>query len=923
MANLTAVIGADTSKFVSEIKSAQGMLEKFVKETESASSSAKDNVSATNEQISAYKRVITQLEKVGSGTMSTKQQQQALAEQIKELKVQWQNLSNEAKSGEFGKSIASTMSVATDELNRLKSQLSSIDTVKPTNSLKRDLRLTTDELVKLTAQYRALSAAERQSAQGKELAAKMDELRNKAGSLSDTIGDVQQEIKTMASDTPNLDVFNNALGIGADLLSTYSSLVAKLTGDEEALKDAIATIATVQSAANLMTKVANALQSSSVLMLKTRKIQEAATAAAIRIRTAAENKGTVATKAAKAAQAAFNLVAKANPYVLLATALLGAGAALIAFTKHTKKAKEEEEEHQKVLEKEKEQFDSFAESVGNAGGNLITKYALLTAEYKRLTTEHEKITWVKKNQKAFSDLGVSVNSVSDAENVFVRNTDAVVESIKKRALAAAKQNQLAELSAKLLEEQVRAETNFANRQVKAGDKVGGTSHNSATGNEYVDRSGNWVYTAKGAEEANKKIRKETYATVDAINAEINKLAADIAGSIDISTVFTTSSSNGGKTGSDAGVEVVAGSLAEANKKVAELKSKLENLNPSAENFSTIQKELEDWKKRQTELNELINGTKKEVKETDNEVSKLVSGSLNEADYFVKSISQQLANMSPNDDAFEETLQLLNEWKKKQNEITEAINGTNDALEDTKQAEAPIKSILETYDKFVGSASTVIGSINSIYDSFSSLSERLEEAKNGWESFMAVFEAGMSVLEGVANIIEVISTITEVLNTVKKAGISTTQQDTQATIANATAKGTEATANITDAATSGAASAAKAGESVSSIPYVGPILAVAAIASVMAAIVGMIASAKSFATGGIIDGKTSVGDYNIARVNGGEMILNGTQQKRLFNLLDGSDSMTSAGAGAGQVEFKIRGTELIGCINNTRSKKNKI
>ena len=922
MANLTAVIGADTSKFVSEIKSAQGMLDKFVKETESASSSAKSNVSATNEQISAYKRVITQLEKVGSGTMSTKQQQQALTEQIKELKVQWQNLSNEAKSGEFGKSIASTMSVATDELNRLKSQLSSIDTIKPTNTLKRDLRLTTDELVKLTAQYRALSAAEKQSAQGKELAAKMDELRNKAGSLSDTIGDVQQEIKTMASDTPNLDVFNNALGIGADLLSTYSSLVAKLTGDEEALKEAIATIATVQSAANLMTKVANALQSSSVLMLKTRKIQESATAAAIRIRTAAENKGTVATKAAKAAQAAFNLVAKANPYVLLATTLLGAGAALIAFTKHAKKAKEIEEEHQKALEKEKEEFDSFAESVGSAGGNLITKYALLTAEYKRLTTEHEKITWVKKNQKAFSDLGVSVNSVSDAENVFVRNTGAVVESIKKRALAAVKQKQLTELSAKLLEEQVRAEANYSKRQVKAGDKVGGTSHNSATGNEYVDRSGNWVYTEKGAEEANKRIRQESFATVNAITNDINKLATDLADGIEI-PITISSNNGGGNTGNDSGVAVVAGSLAEANKKVAELKSKLENLNPSDESFSTIQNELEEWKKKQTELNELINGTKKEVKETSDEVSKLVSGSLSEADYFVKSLTEQLSNMSPNDDAFEETLELLNEWKKKQNEITEAINGTNNALEDTKEAEEPIKKILTTYDKFAGSASTVIGSINSIYDSFSSLSERLEEAKNGWESFIAVFEAGMSVLEGIANIIEVISTITEILNTVKKAGISTTQQDTQATIANATAKGTEATANITDAATSGAASAAKAGESVSSIPYVGPIMAVAAIASVMAAIVGMIASAKSFATGGIIDGKTSVGDYNIARVNGGEMILNGTQQKRLFNLLDGSDSMTSAGVGAGQVEFKIRGTELIGCINNTHSKMNKI
>jgi hypothetical protein len=51
MANLTAVIGADTSKFVEEVNSARYMLNKFIKETENASSTAKDNASASKEQI--------------------------------------------------------------------------------------------------------------------------------------------------------------------------------------------------------------------------------------------------------------------------------------------------------------------------------------------------------------------------------------------------------------------------------------------------------------------------------------------------------------------------------------------------------------------------------------------------------------------------------------------------------------------------------------------------------------------------------------------------------------------------------------------------------------------------------------------------------------------------------------------------------
>ena len=51
----------------------------------------------------------------------------------------------------------------------------------------------------------------------------MDELRAKAGTLKDTIGDVSEEIKVMASDTPNLDVFNDVIGLSGDALSAYSS----------------------------------------------------------------------------------------------------------------------------------------------------------------------------------------------------------------------------------------------------------------------------------------------------------------------------------------------------------------------------------------------------------------------------------------------------------------------------------------------------------------------------------------------------------------------------------------------------------------------------------------------------------------------------------------------------------------------------
>ena len=123
MANLTAVIGADTSRFVEEVKSAKYMLEKFVNETKNQSNTIKKNTQVTNEQITSYQRVIKSLEKVASGSMTAKQQQSALTSQIKELKIQWANLSDTAKKGEFGKQLSSTLSEARMQLKTLTTQM--------------------------------------------------------------------------------------------------------------------------------------------------------------------------------------------------------------------------------------------------------------------------------------------------------------------------------------------------------------------------------------------------------------------------------------------------------------------------------------------------------------------------------------------------------------------------------------------------------------------------------------------------------------------------------------------------------------------------------------------------------------------------------------------------------------------------------
>lgn len=90
---------------------------------------------------------------------------------------------------------------------------------------------------------------------------------------------------------------------------------------------------------------------------------------------------------------------------------------------------------------------------------------------------------------------------------------------------------------------------------------------------------------------------------------------------------------------------------------------------------------------------------------------------------------------------------------------------------------------------------------------------------------------------------------------------------------------------------------------------------------VAAMVSQVRSLSGYAEGGIIQGNRTLGDYNLARVNSGEMILNGRQQSNLFNLID-SGRMVNSNMG-GQVTFYVHGKDLKGVLSNYDNKMDKV
>lgn len=223
---------------------------------------------------------------------------------------------------------------------------------KDLTSLRKQLAQSKKEAQNLAMAYNQLSDAEKNSGVGRQMKKQLDEAIQSAGNFQDVLGDVQRQIKNVASDTATWDTLSEGITVAGSALSTLGGAYASITGDQESFNKAIALYTTTQSAATTITKVANLLQKESNLMMKVAELQEWA-------KTKAIIASTSATKGATIAQRAFNIVANANPYMLLASALALVVGAFAAFAFGAKDAKDAQEDLNAAVERGKQKLGEY------------------------------------------------------------------------------------------------------------------------------------------------------------------------------------------------------------------------------------------------------------------------------------------------------------------------------------------------------------------------------------------------------------------------------------------------------------------------------------------------------------------------------------------------------------------------------------
>lgn len=309
-------------------------------------------------------------------------------------------------------------------------------------------------------------------------------------SITGQISNIEDAIDTMFNEIgkQNEGVINDALGLVSTLIEnweTVGKVLLTVIATYGAYKAAVIAVAAAHKLMNIWRTVQAVLSLSRSI------------------------------RSAKDAMLLFNMAVKANPLGLVLSVVAAAVSAFALFRDTTDEAAD-------AIKAEREEAEEFNKRVGESAGKAISTYKTLQAEYKNCKTAHEQRQWIKESQTKFKELGIAVTSVNDAENIFVKNTSVMMTAFKKRAEAAAWQSKVDEEYAKRIERQMQLEDQ--RDKIQAGSKVPGNSHTTQGGNEYVDRSGNWVYTEQGAKNAreafNRSIANDP--VLNAIDERINR-----------------------------------------------------------------------------------------------------------------------------------------------------------------------------------------------------------------------------------------------------------------------------------------------------------------------------------------------------------------------------------------------------------------
>lgn len=762
-----------------------------------------------------------------------------------------------------------------------------------------------------------------------------------AGEVKDSMADANDAISRFADDNFKLDAMAEGFGLITGAVSTATGVLGMFGVQNENVEETMMKVQSAIAMVNGVQAIATSLNKDSILMHRLKQIKLAATTAltqsntiATTANTAATAANTVSTVANTSAARAWNVV-KAVSKALLGdwTGLVLVGAtALTAYALCTNKAKEADEEKVKSTKNVEDTQKSYNDTMANTYAQLMTSYEKLKIQWNSLVTVHQKTAWIKENKSQLRSLGLEVNSVADAEKVFKGNTPSVVMSFMRRAKAAAQLAEMTDLYRKqleLIDKKTQLQTKLKAQLVKAGDEIKDeTYRNSRYGS--VGSDGKWRFSQQGAQvydynalrySPTAQDIKSVDRTINGTNKKITILSNQIAknggstggstgsygGSTGGSTGHNTNTGNGNN---DTTPPPVAGSIADMEAQVQKLQNDLINgfIPESAVNqtIDTIKDLKEKIEKEKIRLGI------EPPKETDAEKA--------EEQYKenLKKLQDKQGDLktTPSQSSYEKAIG-QNDYN------TSDINGIKNQMDFNDSLIKQLEDIKKGYEDLGMTGETsyqaVIDQIEKVKNEQSKLGGNAKQMTDQSKIYAQQAES----LQGLADVSSAVGGSFSTLgNIIKETG-----DDATAAAMSIIGSTTQAVAEVIPQIIK--LIGAKQGESMangtasaSGLPFPENLVA---IATIISTIISTFASIKStvgsYADGGIVASGNLHGDKVLARLNGGEMVLNQTQQAKLFRTIE-QGNLSNNTETVSQVKWKIKGSDLYGALSNYKSIKSK-
>ena len=328
------------------------------------------------------------------------------------------------------------------------------------------------------------------------------------GRLADAMADANTQAKIMSDDYQNMNTVLEVMGGISGAFSAAQGAVGLFAGENENLQKIMVKVQSLMAITIGLQQVAKTLNKDSYTQLVlVRKAKELLTVAETKFATALG----ISNVAAKALMATLTLG--------LSVAITAAIALISKFISKNREAKKAQEE--------------FNNKVVEAAAEPVTAIIELSNAWNRLGNDMAaKNKFIEDNKDRFEDLGFSIKSVKDAEDLLVANKGKFIEACLQRAKALAVQELAVEKYKEVLKAQQELEATPNAYVSKKGTYKDG--YGVEREGVVIEKSRNWQKAeeavAKAEREYNALINQQVEFTakereiLDSIGAGANKIA---------------------------------------------------------------------------------------------------------------------------------------------------------------------------------------------------------------------------------------------------------------------------------------------------------------------------------------------------------------------------------------------------------------